>query len=94
MKVFITGGAGFIGCNLADHHARRGDDVILFDNLSRRGTASNLTWLQQSHGERITFVRGDVRDFDALQAALPAETDRPTNQKSLPVSRRSAPSRR
>ncbi len=76
MKVFITGGAGFIGCNLADHHLQRGDEVIIFDNLSRRGTASNLAWLQANHGDRITFVRGDVRDFDALQAALPAETDR------------------
>jgi CDP-paratose 2-epimerase len=76
MTVFITGGAGFIGCNLADHHLRRGEDVIIFDNLSRRGTASNLAWLQQNHGERVSFVKGDIRDFDALRAALPAGTDR------------------
>jgi CDP-paratose 2-epimerase len=76
VTVFITGGAGFIGCNLADHHLRRGDRVVIFDNLSRRGTAANLAWLQQNHGERITFVRGDIRDFDALRAALPAGADR------------------
>jgi nucleoside-diphosphate-sugar epimerase len=76
MTMFITGGAGFIGCNLADHHLRRGDQVVIFDNLSRRGAATNLAWLQQNHGERVTFVRGDIRDFDALRAALPAGIER------------------
>jgi CDP-paratose 2-epimerase len=76
MKVFITGGAGFIGCNLADTHLKRGDDVIVFDNLSRKGTDANLAWLRENHGDRLTFVRGDIRDFDALRAALPARTGR------------------
>jgi CDP-paratose 2-epimerase len=76
MNIFITGGAGFIGCNLADHYLKRGHDVTLFDNLSRKGTALNLGWLTENHADRLTCVRGDVRDFDALQAALPRDTAR------------------
>src|SRR3990172_2537503 len=76
MKVFITGGAGFIGCNLADTHLRRGHGVVIFDNLSRKGTDSNLAWLREHHGDGLTFVHGDVRDFDTLRAALPPDAAR------------------
>jgi CDP-paratose 2-epimerase len=76
MKVFITGGAGFIGANVADHHLRSGDEVVLFDNLSRAGTRSNLAWLQDRHGRRPVLADGDVRDFEALASALPADVGR------------------
>ena len=75
MKVFITGGAGFIGCNLADTHLRRGHGVVIFDSLSRKGTDGNLAWLREHHGDRLTFVQGDIRDFDALRAALPPDAE-------------------
>lgn len=71
--VFITGGAGFIGCNVAAHHLQRGDRVTVFDNLSRPRTEHNLAWLRQMHGEaNLHFVRGDIRDFAGLQTALSA----------------------
>jgi nucleoside-diphosphate-sugar epimerase len=54
MRVFITGGVGFIGINLADHHLRAGHEVTIFDDLSRDGTASNMRWLRERHGD----VRG------------------------------------
>lgn len=64
MRILITGGAGFIGCNWAARLMRSGHDVTLFDNLSRKGTASNLEWLR-SQGE-VNFVYGDVRDAAAI----------------------------
>jgi CDP-paratose 2-epimerase len=71
MRILITGGAGFIGCNLADRCLGEGHQVTLLDNLSRRGSEANLAWLNGRHGEeRLGFVRADVRDAEAmLQAA-------------------------
>jgi CDP-paratose 2-epimerase len=74
MLVFITGGAGFIGCNVADRHLAAGDRVVVFDNLSRPGTPANLAWLRGRH-DGLTFVAGDVRDAAALVDALPAGVD-------------------
>jgi CDP-paratose 2-epimerase len=66
MRVLITGGAGFIGCNLALDVARRGHQVTVFDNLSRRGSEINLRWLLEQAPE-VAFVRGDVRDAGAAE---------------------------
>lgn len=71
MKVFITGGAGFIGCNSAAHFLQQGHTVIIFDNLSRKGGPANLAWLQAEFGERVYFVQGDIRDYEALCTAVP-----------------------
>ncbi len=64
MKVLVTGGAGFIGSHIVDALARRGDEAVVYDNLST-GRMSNL----DGAGDRIVFVRGDIRDCDALVAA-------------------------
>lgn len=72
MKLFITGGAGFIGCNSADHFLQQGHEVVIYDNLSRAGGRANLTWLQETHGRsHLHFIHGDIRDYDHLQAAIP-----------------------
>ena len=42
MTVLIIGGAGFIGCNVAEFLANRGDKIVIFDNLSRRGSSRSL----------------------------------------------------
>lgn len=64
----ITGGAGFIGCNTAAALLRGGHDVVIFDNLSRRGTEANLKWLRGLG--RFRFMRGDLRDYDSVRGAV------------------------
>jgi CDP-paratose 2-epimerase len=67
--VLITGGAGFVGTNLADRLARAGRPVIVLDNLSRAGVEANLRWLQAEHGEMVRPVIADVGDRAALRSA-------------------------
>jgi CDP-paratose 2-epimerase len=66
----ITGGAGFIGTNLAAAVAAAGRRVRIFDNLSRAGVAGNLAWLRESCGDRIEFHEGDIRDRAAVDRAV------------------------
>jgi len=68
-KTLITGGAGFIGSNLARRLVAAGHDVTIYDNLSRRGAEANLNWLGANLANRFRFVRGDVRDWDAVKEA-------------------------
>lgn len=74
MRIFITGGAGFIGCNLAASYLSRGDQVIVYDNLSRPRTEHNLQWLRNEvprlDSAELRFIKGDIRDFGALQNAM------------------------
>lgn len=66
----ITGGAGFIGSNYAARCIGRGDKVIIFDNLSRRGAKSNLDWLRSQFGEKsFELIVGDVRDAEMIRMA-------------------------
>ena len=70
-KILITGGAGFIGSNLAATLLRGGDcEVRLFDNLSRAGTQHNAAWLQEVDDRgRLHILSGDVRDAAAVRDA-------------------------
>jgi len=69
-RYLITGGAGFIGVNYVHRLLSRGEEVIIYDNLSRRGTKANLEWLRSEHGEdAFRLVVADVRDFEPLAEA-------------------------
>lgn len=69
-KTLITGGAGFIGSNYAHRLLSRGEDVIIFDNLSRNGAQKNLNWLESSFGkDSFIFINEDVRNASAIEAA-------------------------
>ncbi|HEX4739293.1 MAG TPA: SDR family NAD(P)-dependent oxidoreductase [Allosphingosinicella sp.] len=67
--VLVTGGAGFIGCNIANALAGQGHDVLVYDALSRPGVERNLAWLKERHGEQIQSIIADVRDEDELARA-------------------------
>ena len=64
--LFITGGAGFIGVNSADHFAQRGWRIVVIDNLSSPGAEDNIRWLQQAH-DGVRFERADVRDAATME---------------------------
>lgn len=64
--VLVTGGAGFVGTNLADRIVRQGGTVILYDNLSRAGVERNLDWLKRTHGDKVVAEVADIRDADRL----------------------------
>ena len=75
--IMITGGAGFIGCAVANHHLQKGDKVTVFDNLSRKGTPYNLAWLQAQPGaEALKIVQGDIRDSEAMSQAITSSVER------------------
>jgi len=71
----VTGGAGFIGSNYVQRLLERGEQVSIYDNLSRPGAALNLKWLHQVHGDgAFELIVGDVRDA-ALLAATASSAD-------------------
>jgi CDP-paratose 2-epimerase len=69
-RALITGGAGFVGTNLADRLACSGTRVTVLDNLRRPGVEENLRWLACRHPQAVRFIRGDVRDRDAVTEAM------------------------
>lgn len=68
--LLITGGAGFVGVNLADRLAGEGYRVRILDALVRPGAESNLAWLEARHRGQIESIVARVEDADAVAAAL------------------------
>ena len=69
-RVLITGGAGFIGSNLAYRLLHQGYQVTIFDNLSRSGSLANLAWLQDAaRGNQLALIEADLVDFETVQKA-------------------------
>ncbi|MHA1632916.1 MAG: NAD-dependent epimerase/dehydratase family protein [Candidatus Freyarchaeota archaeon] len=74
MRVLVTGGGGFIGSHVAEYYAKLGNEVVVFDNLSRggvlgaQGALHNWNYLQ-SLSLDICFVKGDVRRFEEVKNA-------------------------
>ena len=68
MKYLITGGCGFLGTNLATEVLRRGDELFIFDNLYRAGSAQNLQWLKKNG--KFTFFHADIRSFNDIERVV------------------------
>ena len=67
MKAFVTGGAGFVGSNLTDRLVEEGHDVVVFDNFS---TGRDQFLENALKTGRVTVIRGDVLDADAVLSAM------------------------
>jgi UDP-glucose 4-epimerase len=63
MRVFITGGAGFIGSHLADHYVNAGDQVTILDNFST-GSKTNIVHLEG----KVNTVDGDIRNIELVES--------------------------
>lgn len=70
MRALITGGAGFIGSNLARRLLEAGHEVTLLDNASREGARRNLEWLSPLRDTRLRVVEADVRDARAVRHSV------------------------
>jgi CDP-paratose 2-epimerase len=68
--VLITGGAGFVGTNLADRLLEQGESVLIFDNLGRGGVERNFEWLFEKHGDKVQLETADIRDAHMVRDAV------------------------
>ena len=68
--ILITGGAGFIGTNLAHRLLSSGVPVLIYDNLSRAGVEQNLQWLIDTHGALVQVDVADIRNAQAVRRAI------------------------
>lgn len=71
MKYLITGGCGFVGSNLAAEVLKRGEDLIIFDNLFRQGSSLNLNWLRKQ-GD-FKFYPLDIRNNNYIETVIKEE---------------------
>ena len=74
-KIIVLGGAGFIGTNLCLSALRKGISVVLFDNFLRKGTDSNLDFIQKSGFGQLEVVRGDIRSIKDLEKLFEKHSD-------------------
>ena len=65
MRLLITGGCGFLGSNLASEALKKGIEVFILDNLSRKGSKINLSWLKTLGN--FLFYDVDIRAFDKVE---------------------------
>jgi CDP-paratose 2-epimerase len=75
MNILVTGGAGFVGSHVAEYYARKGNKVVVFDNLSRTEILGksmgeplyNWNYLRNNY-PNVKLVKGDIRNFEEVKA--------------------------
>ena len=73
MKILVTGGAGFIGSHVAEYYAKKGEEVIVLDNLSRVETLGKTVgdpyynWNYLKQYRNVKLVKGDIRNFEQVK---------------------------
>ncbi|MFH1832138.1 MAG: GDP-mannose 4,6-dehydratase [bacterium] len=73
MKILITGGAGFIGCNTAQHFATLGHEIFIIDNLSRPTARTNLQWMTDNK-IKFNFTHIDITQRPLLETFFKKHT--------------------
>lgn len=68
--ILITGGAGFVGVNLAHRFLEKGLKVMIYDNLSRDGVIENLQWLRERHPENLFVQISDIQEKYILERCV------------------------
>ncbi|MDT0676655.1 GDP-mannose 4,6-dehydratase [Autumnicola musiva] len=66
----ITGGAGFVGTNLAKRLLSEGKKVMIFDSLFRDGVEQNLQWLQKEYGNKLIIQIADIKEKWVLEQSV------------------------
>jgi len=66
MKIFITGGAGFVGKNLVDSFLKKNDIITVYDNFSNESLKHISNFLKKT----VTIVEGDITDYQSVEKAL------------------------
>ncbi len=69
MRIFLTGGTGYIGSHTAVALSAAGHEVVCFDNLSN-SRAEVMDRLETITGQSIPLIVGDIRDRTALEQAM------------------------
>jgi CDP-paratose 2-epimerase len=70
VNAVVTGGCGFVGCNLVAYLLELGWTVTVFDNLSREGATANLAWLRRLVTNQFIFQHGDVRNVFDIESLI------------------------
>ena len=65
LNILITGGCGFLGSNVASEALKKGIEVFILDNLSRKGSEINLNWLKTKGN--FLFYDVDIRAYDKVE---------------------------